>query len=155
MVLRGQPLISFSTNYITLILCSVYFCYWFLRMIRYQSLTSVRQDQLGKFPVYLLTSTRRTPIRQANAPTGFSLSPPVHNKNNRVQTIRESEIDFGSVLGEGGFCEVRSAFPSNLHRTTIINHGKNSQNILLHIPIGFGTPQSRQTQVRHPPQLQI
>jgi serine/threonine protein kinase len=34
---------------------------------------------------------------------------PVLDKNNRVQTIRESELEFGSVVGKGGFCEVRMA----------------------------------------------
>jgi len=34
---------------------------------------------------------------------------PVHDKNNRVQTIRESELEFGNVIGKGGFCEVRCA----------------------------------------------
>eukprot|EP00571_Detonula_confervacea_P009420 CAMPEP_0172327116 /NCGR_PEP_ID=MMETSP1058-20130122/58671_1 /TAXON_ID=83371 /ORGANISM="Detonula confervacea, Strain CCMP 353" /LENGTH=635 /DNA_ID=CAMNT_0013044073 /DNA_START=29 /DNA_END=1936 /DNA_ORIENTATION=- len=34
---------------------------------------------------------------------------PVLDKNNRVQTIKEDELDFGSVIGKGGFCEVRCA----------------------------------------------
>jgi serine/threonine protein kinase len=34
---------------------------------------------------------------------------PLLDENNRVQTIRESELDFGAVIGKGGFCEVRCA----------------------------------------------
>jgi len=34
---------------------------------------------------------------------------PVHDRNNRVQTICENEIDVGSLIGKGGFCEVRTA----------------------------------------------
>jgi serine/threonine protein kinase len=33
---------------------------------------------------------------------------PLQDMNNRVQTIVESGIDYGSIVGKGGFCEVRS-----------------------------------------------
>ena len=32
---------------------------------------------------------------------------PFLDRNNRVQTVAESELDYGSIIGKGGFCEVR------------------------------------------------
>mmetsp|Transcript_44876 Transcript_44876/g.94149 ORF Transcript_44876/g.94149 Transcript_44876/m.94149 type:complete len:646 (-) Transcript_44876:581-2518(-) len=40
---------------------------------------------------------------------------PVHDRNNRVQTIRENEIDVGALIGKGGFCEVRTASKRQHH----------------------------------------
>ena len=48
---------------------------------------------------------------------------PVLDKNNRVQTVRESELEYGSVIGKGGFCEVRVAtLKYSLHRSQQQQH---------------------------------